>query len=745
MSDARPFAVRQIIIALLAGTALAPCTAFGQSAAPGTVITLDPVVVEGETPTAMELADERLQATPGGTSLLDLDALPEQANVRLSDVLRQAPGVVIQDFFGGFDQPRLQIRGSGLQQNPVERGILFLQDGLPVNRADGSYAIGFADPNQAEFIEINRGYTANRLGATVLGGAMNFVSPTGSSSPGATAAFEGGSYGYVSGTASAGFAADTYDAYVLLDGAHRDGYRVYNESDRATFTGNVGLELTDAISARVFAGYALTQFDVAGPLTADQLDADPQSVHTGPTIVAGTATNPGPNVVRDQPNRDAEQFRLGTRVTGDFGDHVVDGAIGYTYTDDTFTFPIPGGIRETDGSDLTFSARYAYRPDRSQVLPLFEATLLFSTGWADRNYYLNESGEQGDLFGSNDLSANTLSFHAGANIPLGSGFVLSPAVAYSLATRTNDDTYGAATRPTIAYNPGNPTTRLPDGSVTATDTSYDHTYHGFSPSLALSWQPVEEHMLFAAVSRSFEPPTHDDLLATINGTPNSSPGRPMPGNPAFPADAFATPDLDAQTGTTAEVGWRGTVYTVDVDAVVYYSWIENELLNLRDATGVSLGAINADQTRHFGIELGASAEITEGLVGRIGYTFQDFRFHDDPLRGNNRLAGAPPHLLSFDLDYAVTEDLSIGGTVQWRPAETPVDNYNTLTNDPFATLDLRASYQITPWAGAYVEMRNVTDETYASSTLITDQARADQAAYLPGEGRAVYGGLRVAF
>ena len=90
-------------------------------------------------------------------------------------------------------------------------------------------------------------------------------------------------------------------------------------------------------------------------------------------------------------------------------------------------------------------------------------------------------------------------------------------------------------------------------------------------------------------------------------------------------------------------------------------------------------------------------------------------------------------------------DLSFGGTVQWRPAEMPVDNFNTLTNDPFATLDLRASYQITPWAGAYVEMRNVTDETYASSTLITDQARADQAAYLPGEGRAVYGGLRVAF
>lgn len=42
-------------------------------------------------------------------------------------------------------------------------------------------------------------------------------------------------------------------------------------------------------------------------------------------------------------------------------------------------------------------------------------------------------------------------------------------------------------------------------------------------------------------------------------------------------------------------------------------------------------------------------------------------------------------------------------------------------------------------------MRNVFDETYAGSTLIVDQARADQAAFLPGDGRAFYAGVQARF
>lgn len=221
--------------------ALAGEACLAQSATPGAAVQLEPVVVDAPSSAAKRSAasrervaarrraakpqprsgdvsgeeaagpaataasvQERFEALAGGVALVRREDLSPTGNPTVARALSGVPGVVVQNFFGGNDQPRIQIRGSGLQQNPVERGLLVLQNGLPINRADGSYIVGFANPQQAEAIEIYRGYMANRLGATVLGGALNFVSPTGSSSPGTQAAVSGGSFGQINASAQTG-------------------------------------------------------------------------------------------------------------------------------------------------------------------------------------------------------------------------------------------------------------------------------------------------------------------------------------------------------------------------------------------------------------------------------------------------------------------------------------------------------------------------------------------------------------
>ena len=47
---------------------------------------------------------------------------------------------------------------------------------------------------------------------------------------------------------------------------------------------------------------------------------------------------------------DTEQARVGSRTTATFGEHVFDLALGYTYTDDTFRFPVGTGYRITEGA-----------------------------------------------------------------------------------------------------------------------------------------------------------------------------------------------------------------------------------------------------------------------------------------------------------------------------------------------------------------------------------------------------------
>jgi iron complex outermembrane receptor protein len=732
------------LILLITSTSLSQ-TALAQSAVPGSSTALEPIVLESGQKTTTGWSNGVMDRMAGGVTLVQADSWQGVIAPTLSDVLAGVPGVVVQDFFGANDQPRIQIRGSGLQQNPVERGILMLHDGLPINRADGSYIVGLANPSTAQGVEVYRGYMANRLGATVLGGAMNFMSPPITGAPGVEISTGGGSFGQVGGTARANFGDESLGASIYADATRRDGFRDYNSSEREIFGGSFVAELSDVVTTRVFFDYTDLGFDVAGPINKAALDSDPSQVSAGPVIVGGVATNPGPNVLRDKPRRDATQVMLGSRTTIDLGEHRIDLGLGYTHTDDSFRFPVSAGIRETVGGDLTGMARYSYAPDGFGDLPLFETSALYTIGSADRRYYLNESGTRGSLFGENDLDASSLSLHAGFNIPVADGWTVSPAISYAHASRRNSDTYSSATRPTIAYNPMNPTVRLPNGAITATDTSYDGSYTAWSPSLGVTFEPSADHIFFAAISRSFEPPTHDDLLATINGTPNSSPGRPAPANPSLPSNAFITPALEAQTATTLEGGWRGQTGRVGWDLTTYYSWIDNELLSLRDATGAPIGAINADRTRHFGIEIGLSTDLTDRLTGRIAYTFQDFRFVDDPLRGDNYLAGAPRHIVNLALAYQATDDWTISTSLKWVPDETPVDNMNTLWADPYAVIDLKTEYRINDKLSIFGEITNLFDEKYASSTLVVDQATAGQAAYIPGDGRGFYAGLRSRF
>lgn len=107
------------------------------------------------------------------------------------------------------------------------------------------------------------------------------------------------------------------------------------------------------------------------------------------------------------------------------------------------------------------------------------------------------------------------------------------------------------------------------------------------------------------------------------------------------------PILTPQTITTAEIGWRGKAGLIDLDVGTYYSWIKDEILVISDASGLSGYTRNADQTRHFGIELGGSAQILDDVGLRLAYTYQDFRFHDSDKYGNNRLVGLQPYHRRF--------------------------------------------------------------------------------------------------
>lgn len=220
----------------------------------------------------------------------------------------------------------------------------------------------------------------------------------------------------------------------------------------------------------------------------------------------------------------------------------------------------------------------------------------------------------------------------------------------------------------------------------------------------------------------------------------------MPPRPSSNAPAFSTADLEAQEADTLEIGWRGRLQNDWAwDVTAYHSRVRNEILSLRDATASPRGSVNADRTVHNGIEAGLSGYIAAQVSARFSWTFQDFRFDDDPVRGDNRLAGAPRHVLNASIAWEATDKLTLFGSTKWVPEKTAVDNMNTLFADPYFVADLRAEYMLHESASLQAGITNLFDEKYASSTVIVDASRPDQAVFIPGEGRAFYIGAAFQF
>src|SRR5690606_34352407 len=135
----------------------------------------------------------------------------------------------------GAEESRLSIRGSGLQRTFHGRGIKLMQDGIPVNLADGSFDFQAIEPLSTRYIEVYRGANAMRYGASNLGGAINFVSPTGYDAPQFEARTEFGSFGYQRfGLASGGVMGDldyfvsgsTFDQNSFRDNADQNAKRI---------------------------------------------------------------------------------------------------------------------------------------------------------------------------------------------------------------------------------------------------------------------------------------------------------------------------------------------------------------------------------------------------------------------------------------------------------------------------------------------------------------------------------------
>ncbi|RVU39562.1 TonB-dependent receptor [Hwanghaeella grinnelliae] len=687
-----PLSLREIIMKhellrrLLSGAALAmfATTVHAQTVSTTQAEKKDTVHLEAinveATQSAVEQAQQKLDQRAGGTSVVDAEDFEDTRATTLSDVLKYAPGVFAETRHG--EETRLSIRGSGIQRGFLLRGIQLYQDGIPLNFADGAGDFQEIDPLSMQYAEVWRGGNGLEYGASALGGAINFVTPTGRTAETLEARVDAGSFGQRRGHFQLAGAHEDLDGVVSFTAGKQDGWRDHSATSGRRVSANAGLRVSDTFETRLFLKYVDSELEIPGALTLAQFNADPEQALTNSEAL---------NASNDyQLGRAAIRFSWAPREG-------IDLTSTAHYSKKNRYHPTVRGLlkqkADNTGLDLRGVFDFAEGDAARRVVAGISAARYI--GQEDR--FTNAGGHPGTFNGRTELDGQTYSAYAEYSHGLTDALTVQAGTQFTVAKRELDN----------LATPAN---------------SYDETFEGWSPKLGALYDLDTANQLFANVSRSFEPSPFGEARVL--------PDLPLP---------------DAQEADTVELGWRHRSGKAAFEATAYYSIVDNEFLALVDENGVSLGTTNADRTIHRGLEVGGSYAFTPEVVFRASYLWNDFRFDDDISFGDNDIAGIPDHSLNAQLAWSPASWVTVTPKVELR-GRTWIDHANTSEAAGFALLHLGLSGALPGEVEWFLDLRNLTDKEYIAGTLVRDNVNgADSASFFPGDPRSVFGGLKVTF
>ncbi|MDX1914788.1 MAG: TonB-dependent receptor [Methylophilus sp.] len=660
-----------------------------------------------------EEAKVELDKTAGGTTLVNMETVREGRMSNYNDSLGLASGVYVQSRFGS-EETRLSIRGSGLQRTFHGRGLKLMQDGIPVNLADGSFDFPAIDPYATDYIEVYRGANALQFGASNLGGSINFISPTGYTAPKFQARTEFGSFGYQRLGLQTGGVIDQLDYFVAVSGYSQNSYRHDAEQEAQRINGNIGYKVSDDIETRFYIGYTNNDSQIPGNLSKTQLETNPKFSQNDESpanaILSGTGIW----------ERNIDLWRIANKTTIRFDHTQLE--LGAFYSNKNLYHPIVDlaylsflpfppfstgtfatlGVIDQKTNDFGLSAKLKHEGELAGMRNEWVVGVSPTYGETRDKRYRNIQTQKGAMTNDFDLTASNFEAFAENRLFVMPDLSMIAGLQYTYSKREAKDRF---------INPA------------TGNESYDKTYSHVSPKLGLMYQLQPQVQLFANVSRSFEPPSFGELV-----------------NPAVAST------LKAQTGTTFEVGSRGNSEYIDWDIALYYARLHDEMLQVSAIPGDST-TINADKTIHKGLELGLTARLPLNLESRSSLLINDFKLDGDAAFGNNRLPGVQRSLLRSELIYRGNHFLNglyIGPTIEWSPQDYSVDFANTLFADNYFIWGIKAGQKIDAHWAWFLEGRNLANQKYAASVEAfrsAADAGADLRRFLPGDGRSVYAGV----
>jgi len=685
----------------LLGTAgLLPMSAMADH---GAAISLDELQVTGQRIAPAKAEFEELQReqrlTPGGVTLVEMEQVKEGHVGSLADMLRYAPGVFAVSRAGN-DSLFFSSRGSNLDTRDFSmNGIKLLQDGLPVTAADGNNHNRIIDPLSAQYATVARGANGMKYGASTLGGAIDFITPTAYDLPPLTLGLTLGSHGLRhSRLTASGVVDNRLDGTVIVEDKQLRGYRDQSRQRREGLYANAGIQLTDDISTRFYITRLQDNIDLPGALTRQQFRDNPRQAN--PDAIPGGFA------------RDVDTTRFANKTTWEIDENRMLEA-GIAYERQQLFHPIVFNpffslLIDNEQQDVSTMLRYHHRVGDHQWL----FGMNYGVNQVRGGQYENDRGRRGAQRTSVRNDADTLELFALDRWQFAPRWTLVAGAQFVSAQR---ETKSTNVNTGAVMNP-------------------DDRYQSINPTAGLIYALTPEVSLYSNISRLYEPPTNyqlEDETSQSNAALKAMKGE------VFEVGSRGHHDLSSQLG----LNW---------DVSLYYARIRDEILSVENPAqpGTNISS-NIDDTVHAGIEALISADwlLDSAGVHRItpivNMTFNHFRFRNDDLYNNNQLPAAPRYFARGEILYRHQNGFYAGPTVD-RVGQRYADFANNYQLSSYTLFGLKAG-----WANerlsVFAEVRNLQDRDHVSSSSVRTRAVESDAILNSGEPRSVYAGVELRF
>jgi len=638
---------------------------------------------------------EQLAQVPGGVAMVEASQIRATRQANLKDVLQFVPGVYVQTRFGAADESQISIRGSGLRNNFHARGVNLLVNGMPYRNADGFTDFESLELLTTESIEVYKGGNALRYGGSTLGGAINLDTKTGYSSSPVSLFGQGGSFGFYKTQLESGATRGAADYYASYGRTSLDGYRDWAAQQRDRVNLHGGYRISDNTDARVFYFFAHVKEELPGSLDRATFESNPRAAD--------------PNNVAQRWGRDYDLHHVGLQLRTQLSaNQRLDISPYMQYRDiDHPIFEVISQISHDYGAEVRYENTHALGSlDNRFTLgfqPAHESLI--------NKQYVNQQGKHGAATKDQHDQASTLALYAEDVVALTSQLSAVFGLRAEKATRETKDNF------------------LSNG-----DQSDKRTYNPVSPKLGFIYSMRSGNaQVFGNASRSYEPP----LLLELNSLT-------VPGYI----------DLDGQSAWQYELGARGRKIGLNWDLSLYDVELRNEILNINvqpfpNAPFTVPTYRNAPKTRHSGLEAGLSyqlpgalfvrGDVSDHLTLRTSYTLASYTYVDDPNYKGNDIPGAPHQVLAAEIKYNHPSGFSLAPSVEWIPQAYFVDSQNTVKNDGWTNLSLRAEWATSYGMTLFAAGQNLANRNFSQSVQVDNAAGKF---FEPADGRSFYAGLR---